>query len=213
MDHRLLGRTGVSVSKLCLGTMMFGAWGNPDHEDSIRIIHAALDAGIDFVDTADMYSQGECEEIVGKALIGRRDRVVLATKFWGQMGEGENRSGGSRRWIVQAVEDSLRRLQTDWIDLFQIHRPSPDTDLEETFGALSDLVHQGKIRSFGHSTYPASMIVEAQWTARERGLAAAGHRAAAVLDAGARDRGRDPADVRSLRHGRAHLEPAQCAAG
>jgi aryl-alcohol dehydrogenase-like predicted oxidoreductase len=170
MDHRPLGRTGVSVSKLCLGAMMFGAWGNPDHDDAIRIVHAALDAGIDFVDTADVYSQGESEEIVGKALAGRRDRVVLATKFWGQMGEGENRSGASRRWIVQAVDDSLRRLQTDWIDLFQVHRPSPGTDPEETFGALADLVHQGKIRSFGHSTYPASMIVEAQWTTRERGL-------------------------------------------
>jgi aryl-alcohol dehydrogenase-like predicted oxidoreductase len=170
VDHRPLGRTGVSVSKLCLGTMMFGAWGNPDHDESIRIIHAALDAGIDFVDTADVYSQGESEEIVGKALAGRRDQVVLATKFWGQMGEGENRRGGSRRWIVRAVEDSLRRLDTDWIDLYQVHRPTLDTDLEETLGALTDLVREGKIRYFGHSTYPASLIAEAQWTSRERRL-------------------------------------------
>jgi aryl-alcohol dehydrogenase-like predicted oxidoreductase len=150
--------------------MMFGAWGNSDHDDSIRIIQAALDAGIDFVDTADVYSQGESEEIVGKALAGRRDEVVLATKFWGQMGEGVNRRGGSRRWIYAAVEDSLRRLKTDWIDLYQVHRPTPDTDLEETIGALTDLVRAGKIRYFGHSTYPASLIAEAQWTSRERGL-------------------------------------------
>jgi aryl-alcohol dehydrogenase-like predicted oxidoreductase len=171
VDHRPLGRTGVSVSKLCLGTMMFGAWGNTDHDDSIRIIHAALDAGIDFVDTADVYAQGESEEIVGKALAGRRDQVVLATKFFNQMGDGVNRRGGSRRWITQAVEESLRRLKTDWIDLYQMHRPDPATDLDETIGALTDLQRAGKIRSFGHSTFPASLIAEAQWTSRERGLA------------------------------------------
>jgi aryl-alcohol dehydrogenase-like predicted oxidoreductase len=170
MEHRTLGRTGVSVSKLCLGAMMFGAWGEPDHDASIRIIHAALDAGINFIDTADVYSQGESEEIVGKALKGRRDDVVLATKFWGQMGEDANHQGGSRRWIVQEVENSLRRLDTDWIDVYQVHRPTPDTDLEETLGALTDLVRQGKVRYIGHSTYPASLIVEAQWTARDRGL-------------------------------------------
>ncbi|MEA2304702.1 MAG: hypothetical protein QOH43_1982 [Solirubrobacteraceae bacterium] len=170
MEHRPLGRTGVSVSKLCLGAMMFGAWGEPDHDQSIRIIHAALDAGINFVDTADIYSQGESEEIVGKALKGRRDDVVLATKVWGPMGEHPNRQGASRRWIMQEVEHSLRRLDTDWIDLYQIHRPTPDTDLEESLGALTDLVHQGKVRSIGHSTYPASLIVEAQWTARDRHL-------------------------------------------
>jgi aryl-alcohol dehydrogenase-like predicted oxidoreductase len=171
MEHRPLGRTGVSVSKLCLGAMMFGAWGEPDHDESIRIIHAALDAGLDFIDTADVYSQGESEEIVGKALAGgRRDDVVVATKFWGQMGDGANRRGASRRWIFQEVENSLRRLDTDWIDLYQVHRPTPDTDLEETLGALTDLVRQGKIRYFGHSTYPASLIVEAQATARERRL-------------------------------------------
>ena len=170
MEYRTLGRTGVQVSPLCLGAMMFGAWGEPDHDTSIRIIHAALDAGINFVDTADVYSQGENEEIVGKALKGRRDEIVLATKFHNQMGEGANRRGNSRRWIMRAVEDSLRRLQTDHIDLYQVHRPDPDADVEETLSALTDLVRQGKIRYFGSSTYPASMIVEAQWVSHERGL-------------------------------------------
>lgn len=169
MDHRLLGRTGVSVSHLCLGAMMFGAWGNPDHDESIRIIHAALDAGINVIDTADVYAQGESEEIVGKALKGRRDDIIVATKFHGAMGDDPNRQGSSRRWIIRAVEDSLRRLDTDWIDLYQVHRPRTDTDIDETLGALSDLVHQGKIRYLGASTFPASQIVEAQWVARDRG--------------------------------------------
>jgi aryl-alcohol dehydrogenase-like predicted oxidoreductase len=170
MEYRPLGRTGVQVSKLCLGTMMFGAWGNRDHDDSIRIIHRALDAGINFVDTADVYSAGESEEIVGKALKDRRDDVVLATKFFMPMGEDPNQRGGSRRWIVRAVEDSLRRLGTDYIDLYQVHRPSADTDVEETLGALTDLVRQGKVRYIGSSSYSGSEIVEAQWTARKRGL-------------------------------------------
>ncbi|HET7567323.1 MAG TPA: aldo/keto reductase [Gaiellaceae bacterium] len=169
MEHRPLGRTGVQVSPLCLGAMMFGAWGNPDHDESIRIIHRALDAGIDFVDTADVYSAGESEEIVGKALQGRRDDVVLATKVHGRMGDGANRQGNSRRWIVQEVEASLRRLRTDWIDLYQIHRPEPGTDVDETLGALTDLVRQGKIRYLGSSTFQPSQIVEAQWTAERRG--------------------------------------------
>jgi aryl-alcohol dehydrogenase-like predicted oxidoreductase len=169
MEYRLLGRTGVSVSRLCLGSMMFGAWGNPEHDESVRIIHRALDAGINFIDTADVYSQGESEEIVGKALTaGRRDDVVLATKFHMPMGEDPNRQGSSRRWIIRAVEDSLRRLGTDYIDLYQVHRPRTDTDIEETLGALSDLVHQGKVRYIGSSTFPASQIVEAQWVARDR---------------------------------------------
>jgi aryl-alcohol dehydrogenase-like predicted oxidoreductase len=168
MEHRPLGRTGVQVSKLCLGTMMFGAWGNTDHDDSIRIIHRALDAGINFVDTADVYSAGESEEIVGKALHGRRDDVVLATKFWGPMGEDLNRRGVSRRWIIAEVENSLRRLGTDWIDLYQMHRPDPDTDIDETLGALTDLVQQGKVRYIGSSSFSAGEIVEAQWTARDR---------------------------------------------
>jgi aryl-alcohol dehydrogenase-like predicted oxidoreductase len=171
MEHRQLGRTGVSVSKLCLGAMMFGDWGNKDHADSIRIIHHALDSGINFIDTADLYSGGESEEIVGKALAGsRRDDVILATKAWGPMGEDPNSRGVSRRWIIREVEDSLRRLGTDWIDLYQIHRYEPDVDLEETLGALSDLVHQGKVRYVGSSVFPPSAIVEAQWVARDRGL-------------------------------------------
>jgi len=170
MDHRPLGRTGVQVSPLCLGTMMFGAWGNADHDDSVRVIHAALDAGVNFVDTADVYSAGESEEIVGKALKGRRDDVVLATKFFMPMGEDPNQRGGSRRWIVRSVEDSLRRLGTDWIDLYQVHRPDPAIDVEETLGALTDLVQQGKVRYIGSSSYSGSQIVEAQWTAREQRL-------------------------------------------
>jgi aryl-alcohol dehydrogenase-like predicted oxidoreductase len=171
MEQRTLGRTGVSVSKFCLGAMMFGAWGNPDHDESIRMIHAALDAGINFIDTADVYGAGESEAIVGKALGGgRRDDVILATKFHNPMGEDPNRRGNSRRWIMRAVEDSLRRLDTDWIDLYQVHRIDPRTDVEETLGALTDLVRQGKVRYIGHSTFPASQIVEAQWAARERGL-------------------------------------------
>jgi aryl-alcohol dehydrogenase-like predicted oxidoreductase len=150
--------------------MMFGAWGNPDHGDSIRIIHAALDAGINFVDTADIYSAGESEEIVGRALKGRRDDVVLATKFWGPMGEDPNCRGVSRRWIIAEVENSLRRLGTDWIDLYQMHRPDPETDIDETLGALTALVQQGKIRYIGSSSFSAGQIVEAQWTARERRL-------------------------------------------
>ena len=169
MEYRALGRTGVQVSPLCLGAMMFGTWGNTDHDESIRIIHRALDAGVNFVDTADVYSRGESEEIVGKALAGRRDRVVLATKVHGRMGDDPNQQGNSRRWIVQEVESSLRRLRTDWIDLYQIHRPEPDTDVDETLGALTDLQRAGKIRAFGSSTFPAHEIVEAQWVAERRG--------------------------------------------
>jgi aryl-alcohol dehydrogenase-like predicted oxidoreductase len=170
MDYRTLGTTGVKVSPLCLGAMMFGGWGNPDHDDSIRIIHRALEAGINFIDTADVYSRGESEEIVGKALSGgRRDNVVLATKVHGSMGDDPNEFGNTRRWIVREVESSLRRLKTDWIDLYQIHRPEADTDIDETLGALSDLVHAGKVRYLGSSTFPASQIVEAQWVAQRRG--------------------------------------------
>src|SRR5436190_4399044 len=170
MELRPLGRTGAQISSFCLGAMMFGAWGNPDHDESIRIIHAALDAGINFVDSADVYGAGESEEIVGKALKGHRDNVILATKFFNPMGDDPNRRGASRRWIVSAVEDSLRRLQTDWIDLYQIHRPDPSTDIAETLSALTDLVGQGKVRYIGHSTFPAGQIVEAQWVARDRNL-------------------------------------------
>jgi aryl-alcohol dehydrogenase-like predicted oxidoreductase len=169
VEHRTLGRTGTKVSPLCLGAMMFGAWGEPDHDECIRIVHRALDAGINFIDTADVYSRGESEEIVGKALAGgRRDNVVLATKVHGTMGDDPNEFGNSRRWIVREVENSLRRLGTDWIDLYQIHRPEEDTDIDETLGALTDLVRAGKVRYIGSSTFPASHIVEAQWVAERR---------------------------------------------
>ena len=170
MRYRTLGRTGIKVSPYALGAMMFGAIGNPDHDESIRIIHKALDAGINFIDTADAYSRGESEEIVGKALKGRRDDVVLATKLWMPMGDDPNQRGNSRRWIMTEVENSLRRLQTDRIDLYQIHRPDPDTDIEETLSAFSDLIHSGKVRAIGSSAMPASDIVEAQWVAERRGL-------------------------------------------
>ena len=170
METRTLARTGVHVSPLCLGAMMFGAWGETDHDACIRIVHRALDAGVNFIDTADVYAAGESEEIVGKALAGgRREGVVLATKFHGTMGEDPNRAGNSRRWIFQEVEASLKRLQTDWIDLYQVHRWDPWTDHEETLGALSDLVTQGKVRYLGSSTYPAAQIVQAQWVARDHG--------------------------------------------
>ena len=170
MHYRKLGDTGVAVSNLCLGTMMFGGVNNADRDDCVRIIQAALDAGINFVDTADVYSNGESEEIVGKALQGRRDEIVLATKFQGVMGEDRNSRGASRRWIVTEVENSLRRLGTDHIDLYQLHRPNPDTNIEETLAALTDLVRQGKILYVGHSAFQASQIVEAQWAARDRML-------------------------------------------
>ena len=165
MRYVPLGTTGLQVSPLCLGAMMFGAWGNPSHEASIAIIHRALDEGINFVDTANVYSAGESEEIVGKALKGRRDDVVLATKFHAPMGPGPNDRGNNRKHIFKAVEDSLRRLDTDYIDLYQAHRPDPATDVADTLGALSDLVHQGKVRWIGSSTFPAPEIVEAQWAA------------------------------------------------
>jgi len=171
MEYRPLGRTGVKVSPLCLGAMMFGPWGNDDRADATRIIHRALDAGINFIDTADVYSGGVSEEIVGEALAGKRDDVFLATKFFMPMDEGDpNQRGGSRRWIIREVENSLRRLNTDYIDLYQVHRPSPDTDVEETLGALTDLVRQGKVRYIGSSSYSGSQIVEAKWASRERNL-------------------------------------------
>ena len=169
MRNRSLGTTGVKVSPLCLGAMMFGAMGNPDHDDCVRIIHRALEGGINFIDTADVYSAGESETIVGKALKGRRDDVVLATKFHGPMGRDPNERGNSRRWIVREIENSLRRLDTDYVDVYQAHRLDPSCDLDDTLSALSDLVHQGKIRYLGSSTFPADAIVEAQWVAEKRG--------------------------------------------
>jgi aryl-alcohol dehydrogenase-like predicted oxidoreductase len=170
MEYRKLGSTGVEVSAFCLGTMMFGSRGNPDHAESIRIIHRALDSGINFVDTADVYSQGESEEIVGKALMGRRDEVVLATKMHGPMGEGRNRRGNSRLWMSRAVEESLARLNTDHIDLYQIHRPDSSTALEDTLEGLATLVTQGKIRYAGCSTFPAWQIVESRWHSERHNL-------------------------------------------
>jgi aryl-alcohol dehydrogenase-like predicted oxidoreductase len=168
MKYRTLGRTGVKVSPFCLGAMMFGAWGNTDHEDCRKIIDTALDAGINFIDTADVYSAGESEEIVGEAIGSRRDELVIATKVHAPMGRDPNQTGNSRRWIMQECENSLRRLRTDYIDLYQIHRPDPSCDIDDTLGALSDLVHQGKVRYIGSSTFPASEIVEAQWVAERR---------------------------------------------
>jgi aryl-alcohol dehydrogenase-like predicted oxidoreductase len=169
MKTRVLGTTGVRVSPLCLGAMMFGAWGNRDHDDSVRIIDRAIDAGINFIDTADVYSAGESEQIVGKALAGKRENIVLATKAHASMGDDPNMKGNSRRWLVREVENSLRRLNTDYIDLYQIHRPDPSADIDETLGALTDLIRAGKILYAGSSTFPASEIVEAQWTAERRG--------------------------------------------
>jgi aryl-alcohol dehydrogenase-like predicted oxidoreductase len=169
MQYRTLGRTGIKVSPYALGALALGtSIGNPDHDDSARIIHKALDAGINFIDTADVY--GESEVAMGKALKGRRDRVVLATKFSRPIGDDPNHQGASRRWIMTAVENSLRRLQTDYIDLYQVHRPDPSTDIEETLSALSDLIHSGKVRAVGTSAMPASDIIEAQWVAERRGL-------------------------------------------
>jgi aryl-alcohol dehydrogenase-like predicted oxidoreductase len=172
LRYRPLGGTGIEVSSYCLGAMMFGSEGNRDHDECIGMIHTALDAGINFIDTADAYGgqDGESELIVGAALQGRRDDVVLATKVHFPMAEQPNRSGNSRLWITRAVEDSLRRLRTDWIDLYQVHRPDPTTDVEETLSVLTDLVHQGKIRAFGCSTFPPEDIVEAHAVANERGL-------------------------------------------
>ncbi|MFC4616680.1 aldo/keto reductase [Cellulomonas algicola] len=168
--YRPLGRTGVQVSTLTLGAMNFGAWGNPDHDASVAIIHRALDAGINVIDTADVYARGESETIVGKALQGRRDDVVLATKVHGRLSDEVNHAGSSRRWIIREVEDSLRRLQTDHVDLYQVHRPEPGTDVEETLSALDDLVRSGKVRYVGTSTFLGSQIVQAQWVARDRRL-------------------------------------------
>ena len=169
MTYRNLGTTGVKVSPLTLGAMMFGGWGNPDHDECVRIIHRALDSGINVIDTADVYARGESEEIVGKALQGRRDDVVLATKFHGAMSDDDpNQGGNSRRWIIREVESSLRRLQTDHIDLYQVHRPRPEIDIDDTLAALSDLVHQGKVRYIGTSTFLPSQVVEAQWVATQR---------------------------------------------
>ncbi len=165
-----LGRTGIEVSAYCLGTMVFGRTGNPDHDDCARMIHRALDGALKSVDTADVYSSSETEEIAGKALKGRRDDVVLATKFNGPMGEGPNRRGSSRRWAIAAVEDSLQRLQTDYIDLYQIHHPDPRPDIEGTLSALTDLVRAGKVRAIGSSNLNRAIEREVLPTCRRYGM-------------------------------------------
>jgi aryl-alcohol dehydrogenase-like predicted oxidoreductase len=173
MEYRRLGRSGIQVSRFGLGTMVLGPWGNTDLTACERIIHKALDAGINLVDTADVYGNGENESIVGAALKGRRDDVVLCTKFHNPVGgdTDPNRRGNSRRWIMTAVEDSLRRLNTDYIDLYQVHRPDPETDISETVEALTDLLRAGKIRAWGTSTFPAEDLVSAHWAAeRGRGI-------------------------------------------
>ncbi|GLW12412.1 aldo/keto reductase [Microtetraspora sp. NBRC 13810] len=171
MEHRLFGRTGVKVSPLCLGGMMIGWWGENGYEESAKLVRRSLDAGINFIDTADAYSHGESEELIGRCLAesGLRDRVVLATKVHNAMGDDPNQGGNSRRWIIRAVEDSLRRLRTDWIDLYQVHRPDPAVDIDETLGALTDLVRAGKVRYIGTSTFPAYQIADAQRVAEQRG--------------------------------------------
>ncbi|WP_040801992.1 aldo/keto reductase [Nocardia higoensis] len=169
-DLRTLGRTGVRISPYVLGTMNFGSRGGTTHEESIALIHRALDAGINAIDTADTYSRGESETIVGKALVGRRDDVILASKFHNAVDDDPTHRGNSRRWIVRAVEDSLRRLQTDHLDLYQVHRPERVTDLDETIGALDDLVTAGKIRYYGTSVYSPGELIEAQWIADRRKL-------------------------------------------
>ncbi len=170
METNPLGKTGILVSRFCLGAMMFGGMGNNDHDDCVRIIHRAIDAGINFIDTADVYSNGESEIIVGKAIKNKRDNVVIATKFFFPMGEDVNQRGGSRQWIVKEVENSLKRLGTDFIDLYQIHRYDQSTDLEEILFTLTELVRQGKIRYFGSSMFPPDRIVESHWVAEKRGL-------------------------------------------
>jgi aryl-alcohol dehydrogenase-like predicted oxidoreductase len=169
MRYRTLGTTGITVSTQCLGTMMFGEWGSTDEAGCRQILDVALDAGINFIDTADVYAFGESETILGNILKGRRDDIVLATKFHEPMGEDPNRRGNSRRWIIRAAEESLRRLQTDWIDLYQVHRPDPGCDIDQTLGALTDLVRAGKVRAIGTTTFPAEHLVTAQWVAEKRG--------------------------------------------
>jgi aryl-alcohol dehydrogenase-like predicted oxidoreductase len=162
MRFRLIGDTGVRVSSFALGSAMFGTWGNSDERECAQIIHRALDAGINLIDTADIYSDGQAERIIGQAIKDRRDELIVATKFHAPMGPGRNDRGNSRLWIMRAVEASLRRLATDRIDLYQVHRPQPETAIEETLQALSDLVTQGKVRYIGSSTFQAWQLVQAQ---------------------------------------------------
>ncbi|MGE0666298.1 MAG: aldo/keto reductase [Sphingomonadales bacterium] len=170
MEMRVLGRTGMHVSKFCFGAGMFGYFGNSDQAECSRMVDRAIDAGINYFDTSDVYSHGESETMLGKALGNKRDDVIVATKFSLPMGGANpNMKGNSRRWIMKAAEDSLRRLGTDYIDLYQVHRPDSATDIDETLGALSDLIRQGKVRYIGSSTFPAEQIVESHWMSDKRG--------------------------------------------
>ena len=191
MRMRTLGGTGIKVSPYCLGAMMFGAWGNPDHEDGIRIIHARSTAGINFVDTADVYSAGESEEIVGKALQGPPRRGGARHQVPRPDGRGPEPAAATRAaGSCREVENSLRRLGTDYIDLYQMHRPDPDTDIDETLGGADRPGARGQgPRRSARSTFPAEQIVEAQWVAERRGLERFRMRAAAVLDPRPRHRG------------------------
>lgn len=166
--YRVIGASGITVSPLCLGAMMLGPYGRVEKDEGVAIIQRAIDAGINFIDTADVYSAGVSEEIVGEAIRHRRDDVVLATKFSMPMSRRPNENGHSRKWVIRAVEDSLRRLGTDYIDLYQAHRPDPSTDLDELLGTLTTLIHQGKVRIIGSSTFPAHLMVQAQWVAKRR---------------------------------------------
>ena len=169
MERRILGGTGVSVSKYCFGAGMFGYFGNADVAECQRMVDMAIDSGINYFDTSDVYSHGESETILGKALKGKREDIILATKFGLPMDDDPNHRGTSRRWIMEEVENSLRRLDTDYIDLYQVHRPDVTVDIDETLGALSDLIQQGKVRMIGSSTFPAEQIVEAHWCSEQRG--------------------------------------------
>lgn len=208
MQYRTLGRTGVQVSTLVLGAMNFGAIGRTTQDEVTALVDAALEAGINLIDTADMYSGGESEEMVGRAISGRRDDIVLATKGNMPMGEGRNHQGSSRRWLVTALDGSLRRLGVDHIDLYQIHRWDPRTSDEETLSALTDLQRAGKIRYFGSSTFPAYRIVQAQWAARECGVSryVAEQPSCSILQRGGR--GPRPARDRAVRTRCVGLEPA-----
>ncbi len=207
MQYRTLGRTGIQVSTLGLGTMVLGAWGNTDRDACARIVHRALDAGINLVDTADVYAFGESEEIVGDALRGRRDDVVLATKFHNPMGDDRNQRGNSRRWIRTAVEGSLRRLDTDRIDLYQVHRPDPATDIAETIDALTDLVRGRQDPRLGHVDLPGRGDRRDPLGRRSAPRRRATHRAAALLDPRPWDRTCRAAHVRAPRPRGARWEP------
>jgi aryl-alcohol dehydrogenase-like predicted oxidoreductase len=170
MEFRPLGTSGVLASRFALGAMSLGSLGTADVEECTGIVRRAVDAGVNVIDTADIYSNGESELIVGRALGRRRDEVLVASKcFWPMSERDPNQRGGSRRWILRACEESLARLDMDYLDIYYLHKPDPATDLDESLGAMSDLVHQGKVRMVGISTFPADHIVEVSWASARRG--------------------------------------------